>query len=214
MPKSRRPYPVEYRAEMVRLVRAGRGIEELSREFEPSHQDAAIGRFLLCGVYDPIAVFDGARLRVYTVPARYALAMTLVFARDLYKWNIPALLAASDMKGRGSYTGWFTMHSFLEALSNSLHSAGLKSFRRNSGTESDLRALGLWAMPLCGAAPAWLFRTVRLSEISSKKGDKFRWPTITQSAAGMRQHPRSKVWGPPSERLCSGSTSGLGTTRR
>ena len=49
MPKSRRPYPVEYRAEMVRLVRAGRGIEELSREFEPSHQDAAIGRFLLCG---------------------------------------------------------------------------------------------------------------------------------------------------------------------
>ena len=38
MPKSRRPYPVEYRAEMVRLVRAGRGIEKLSREFEPSHQ--------------------------------------------------------------------------------------------------------------------------------------------------------------------------------
>ena len=38
MSKSRRPYPVEYRAEMVRLVRAGRGIEELSREFEPSHQ--------------------------------------------------------------------------------------------------------------------------------------------------------------------------------
>ena len=121
---------------------------------------------------------------MYTVPARYALAMTLVFARDLYKWNIPALLAASDMKGRGSYTGWFTMHSFLEALSNSLHSAGLKSFRRNSGTESDLRALGLWAMPLCGAAPAWLFRTVRLSEISSKKGDKFRWPTITHIRGG------------------------------
>ena len=28
----------EYRAEMVRLVRAARSIEELSREFEPSHQ--------------------------------------------------------------------------------------------------------------------------------------------------------------------------------
>ncbi len=38
MSKSRAPYAVEYRAEMVRLVRAGRSIEELSREFEPSHQ--------------------------------------------------------------------------------------------------------------------------------------------------------------------------------
>ena len=38
MPKSRKPYPPEYRAEIVRLVRAGRSIEQLSREFEPSHQ--------------------------------------------------------------------------------------------------------------------------------------------------------------------------------
>ena len=38
MPKSRAPYPSEYRAEMVRLVRTGRSIEELSREYEPSHQ--------------------------------------------------------------------------------------------------------------------------------------------------------------------------------
>ena len=38
MPKTRRPYPVEFRAEMVRLVRAGRTPGELSREFEPSDQ--------------------------------------------------------------------------------------------------------------------------------------------------------------------------------
>ncbi len=38
MSKSRAPYAAEYRAEMVRLVRTGRSIEELSREFEPSHQ--------------------------------------------------------------------------------------------------------------------------------------------------------------------------------
>ena len=38
MPKTRRPYPAEYGTEIVRLVRAGRSIEELSREFEPSHQ--------------------------------------------------------------------------------------------------------------------------------------------------------------------------------
>ena len=38
MPKSRNPYPSEYRAEIVCLVRAGWSIEQLSREFEPSHQ--------------------------------------------------------------------------------------------------------------------------------------------------------------------------------
>ena len=38
MPKTRKPYPSEYRAEIVRLVRAGRSVEELCREFEPSHQ--------------------------------------------------------------------------------------------------------------------------------------------------------------------------------
>ncbi len=38
MPKSRKPYPPEYRAEIVRPVRAGRSIEALRREFEPSHQ--------------------------------------------------------------------------------------------------------------------------------------------------------------------------------
>ena len=38
MPRSRRPYPPEYRQKMVDLVRGGRTPEELSREFEPSAQ--------------------------------------------------------------------------------------------------------------------------------------------------------------------------------
>jgi transposase len=36
MPKSRPPYPPEFRRQMVELVRAGRTAEELGREFEPS----------------------------------------------------------------------------------------------------------------------------------------------------------------------------------
>ena len=38
MPKSHRPYPPEFRRQMVELVRAGRSPEELPREFEPSGQ--------------------------------------------------------------------------------------------------------------------------------------------------------------------------------
>jgi len=38
MPKSRPPYPPEFRRQMVELVRAGRTPEELSREFEPTAQ--------------------------------------------------------------------------------------------------------------------------------------------------------------------------------
>jgi transposase len=38
MPKSRPPYPPEFREQMVELVRAGRTPEELSEEFEPSAQ--------------------------------------------------------------------------------------------------------------------------------------------------------------------------------
>lgn len=38
MPRTRRPYPPEFRQQMVELVRAGRLPEELSREFEPSAQ--------------------------------------------------------------------------------------------------------------------------------------------------------------------------------
>jgi transposase len=38
MPRTRKPYPPEFRQQMVDLVRAGRTPEELSREFEPSAQ--------------------------------------------------------------------------------------------------------------------------------------------------------------------------------
>jgi len=36
MPKSRPPYPAEYRRQMVDLVRSGRTPESLAREYEPS----------------------------------------------------------------------------------------------------------------------------------------------------------------------------------
>ena len=38
MPRTRPPYPPEFRRQMVELVRAGRTPEELSREFEPTAQ--------------------------------------------------------------------------------------------------------------------------------------------------------------------------------
>ena len=36
MGKTRKPYPPEFRRQMIELVRAGRTPEELAREFEPS----------------------------------------------------------------------------------------------------------------------------------------------------------------------------------
>src|SRR3712207_6064421 len=38
MPKTRAPYPPEFRQHMVELVRSGRDPEDLAREFEPSAQ--------------------------------------------------------------------------------------------------------------------------------------------------------------------------------
>ena len=38
MPRTRTPYPPEFRRQMVELVRTGRTPEELSREFEPTAQ--------------------------------------------------------------------------------------------------------------------------------------------------------------------------------
>ena len=38
MPKSRPPYPPEFRRRMIELVRAGRTPEQLAKEFEPSAQ--------------------------------------------------------------------------------------------------------------------------------------------------------------------------------
>lgn len=36
MPGTHAPYPPEFRRQMVELVRSGRTVEELAREFEPS----------------------------------------------------------------------------------------------------------------------------------------------------------------------------------
>jgi len=38
MPKTRKPYPPEFREQLVALVRAGRTPEELAREIEPTAQ--------------------------------------------------------------------------------------------------------------------------------------------------------------------------------
>ncbi len=38
MPRRNAPYPLEFRQQMIELVRIGRTPEELSREFEPSAQ--------------------------------------------------------------------------------------------------------------------------------------------------------------------------------
>ena len=38
MPRTRKPYPLEFRERMVALARAGRTPEDLSREFDPSAQ--------------------------------------------------------------------------------------------------------------------------------------------------------------------------------
>ena len=38
MPKTRPPYPEEFRRQMVELVRSGKSPEELGRKFEPSAQ--------------------------------------------------------------------------------------------------------------------------------------------------------------------------------
>ncbi|RAI03476.1 hypothetical protein DLJ53_02935 [Acuticoccus sediminis] len=35
MPRTRSPYPPEFREQMVALARAGRSVEDLAREFEP-----------------------------------------------------------------------------------------------------------------------------------------------------------------------------------
>ncbi len=35
MPRTRNPYPAEFRDQIIALVRAGRSVEDLAREFEP-----------------------------------------------------------------------------------------------------------------------------------------------------------------------------------
>lgn len=36
MPRTRKPYPLEFRRQIVELARAGRSVSELAAEFEPS----------------------------------------------------------------------------------------------------------------------------------------------------------------------------------
>ena len=43
MPNTRKPYPAEFREQLVALVRAGRTPEDLAREFEPTAQSIATG---------------------------------------------------------------------------------------------------------------------------------------------------------------------------
>ncbi len=41
MPRTRPPYPAEFRRQMIELVRAGRSPQELAKEFEPTAQSIA-----------------------------------------------------------------------------------------------------------------------------------------------------------------------------
>ena len=38
MPRTRPPYPLEFKRQIVELVRAGRSMRELAKEFEPCHE--------------------------------------------------------------------------------------------------------------------------------------------------------------------------------
>ena len=57
MPKSRPPYPPEFRQRIVELVRKGRTPEELARQFEPSAQ--AIRNWVKQAALDTGARTDG-----------------------------------------------------------------------------------------------------------------------------------------------------------
>ena len=57
MPRTRPPYPPEFRRQMVEMVRAGRSPEELAEEFEPSAQ--TIRNWLVQTVRDEGLRHDG-----------------------------------------------------------------------------------------------------------------------------------------------------------
>ena len=57
MPRSRPPYALEYRRQMIELVRAGRTPEDLAREFEPSAQ--AIRNWVVQAEHDEGRRADG-----------------------------------------------------------------------------------------------------------------------------------------------------------
>ena len=55
---------------------------------------------------EPILVFDGGHLRVYSAPARYILVMKLVSARGIDQRDIPALLRADPPRSREELYLW------------------------------------------------------------------------------------------------------------
>lgn len=63
MPKSRPPYPPEFRQQMVELVRAGRNPDELAEEFEPSAQ--TVRNWVKQADLDQGVRSDGESPRVY-----------------------------------------------------------------------------------------------------------------------------------------------------
>ena len=67
MPRTRPPYPPEYRQQIIDLVRAGRSPEELAREFEPTAQ--TISNWLKQADLD-----DGRRQDGLTTAERQGLA--------------------------------------------------------------------------------------------------------------------------------------------
>ena len=61
MSKHGNRYAAEFRRQMVELVRAGRGPEELAREFEPVRSKYSCG-FPMGETYQPAKPFTGAHL--------------------------------------------------------------------------------------------------------------------------------------------------------
>jgi transposase len=68
MPKSRPPYPAEFKKQIVELVRAGRSPEDLAKEFEPSAQSIRtwVKRRSQANLTPPP---QGHRLRGFCAPA-------------------------------------------------------------------------------------------------------------------------------------------------
>ena len=74
MPRSRPPYPAEFRCQMVDLVRSGRSPDHLAREFEPSAQ--SIRNWVVQGYRDEGRrdVRRGQILGLVPLPAVYSAA--------------------------------------------------------------------------------------------------------------------------------------------
>lgn len=72
MPKTRPPYSPEFRRQIVELARAGRSVEELAREFEPSAQ----------AIRTWVKQADGEEGRAPTKPAAAADAALSAAERD------------------------------------------------------------------------------------------------------------------------------------